>query len=450
MGMSLARNMKSKGFSVLGYDSDRDKIHEAENYQIATVGNLTEFIAKLESPRKILIMVPAGKAVDSVLQSLKPHLHSGDCVADGGNSYFKDTADRQQELAEAGVHYLGLGISGGRRGALEGPGMMAGGSHEAYDRFNPILEAISARFDDQPCVAYLGPGGAGHYVKMVHNGIEYGMMQILAEAYAVLKIESKLSNNEIAQVYRDWNRGELRGFLTKITADIFQKKDASGDYWIDQIKDAASQKGTGNWTVQNSLELGIPIPAIDAAVRQRQISAHFKERSKIMSQLKSEPPQFSGKPDHLEEELESAVYISQLLIFIQGFHLLAEARETYSFSYQLREIAEIWRSGCIISSKIVEFLSISLSDTVEHSLLNPVVSGAVRDKMDNLRTVLSLSTSYNIALPCMSACFNYWQSFSSAEMPANLIQAQRDYFGGHGLETKSGEKTSLDWDPTTS
>ena len=450
MGLSLARNISSKGFSVIGYDTQDNSRERARGHDIDTTESINAFVNSLESPRRILIMVPAGEPVDAVLADITPLLSSGDSVVDGGNSFFKDTTRREQELQHKGIHYLGLGVSGGRRGALEGPGMMAGGSEKAYTLWREVLEAIAAKFEGEPCVRYLGPGGAGHYVKMVHNGIEYGMMQLLAEAYLILKIAGRRNNEELAGIFSNWDKGELGGYLTGITAEIFLKKDPSGAYWIDNIKDAASQKGTGNWTVQNALEIGIPIPAIEVAVRQRMISSLFQERSTIKADLKTQQSRATIKLKHIEEGVEKAVHVSQLLVYLQGLHLLAKGKEAYSFSYQLKEICEIWRNGCIISSNSVQFLSQSLPETTRNPFFVPVLSEMITSGIGSLRSVLSYTEPFNLALPCMNANLNFWRSLTNIDMPTNLIQAQRDYFGGHGLELKSGEKTSLDWEGTTS
>lgn len=450
MGLSLARNMSSKGHTVIGYDPNVSARKQAGKNGIPSTATLRDCIASLERPRRLLIMVPAGEAVDAILKELGPLLHAGDSIVDGGNSYFKDTARRERKLAAKGIHFLGLGVSGGRKGALEGPGMMAGGSKEAYELWKNILASIAARYEGQPCVAYLGPGGAGHYVKMVHNGIEYGLMQNLAEAYAVLKMDSDLGNQEISEVFRDWNQGKLRGYLTGISAEIFKKKSPEGSFWIDDIKDEAAQKGTGTWTVQNSLELGIPIPGIDAAVRQRQISAHKTERLALNARLKTDPPWTNVRLGVHPDTLKDALYASQLLIYVQGFHLLAVAKSAYSFTYSLAQIAKIWRRGCIISSAMVEFFVETLIDEAGHPLLIEPIWDAILKDLGRLRAVSFLTQSHGMSLVGMSANFEYWCSFTNRSMPTNLIQAQRDYFGGHGLQLKSGEKTSLEWEEPTS
>lgn len=449
MGLSLARNMTSKGLSVVGYDANIEMRKAAESQGLETVDTLAACVSSLESPRRIMMMVPAGDPVDGVLRDVSPLLDEGDSVVDGGNSHFKATARREQELAGKGIHYLGLGVSGGRRGALEGPGMMAGGSKEAYSLWKDMLEAVAARYQDEPCVTYLGHGGAGHYVKMVHNGIEYAMMQVLAEAYAILNKNSSLTHHEIGKLFREWNRGELGAYLTGITADIFSRKDAAGRYWIDEIKDIAKHKGTGTWTVQNSLELGVPVPGIDAAVRQRQISAHAVTREQFNKQLEHNNSDTDQISEHIENSIGKAVYAAQLLNYVQGFHLLASAKEAYGFSYSLQGVAGIWRNGCIISSEIVTLLSRIDLDAYIHPLMAPALTEAISRHIQELRSVVSASAMRRVSVPAMSANLSYWNSFSDIDLPTNLIQAQRDYFGGHGLELRSGEKTSLDWERTT-
>ena len=450
MGLSLAQNMKSKGLSVIGYDANADMRKAAEDQGLTTTDTLAACISSLELPRRILMMVPAGDPVDAVLSELSPLLDEGDSVVDGGNSFFKDTASREQELAKRGIHYLGLGVSGGRRGALEGPGMMAGGSEEAYSLWQEILEAIAARSHDKPCVTYLGHGGAGHYVKMVHNGIEYAMMQVLAEAYAILKENRSLSHDEIGNIFLKWNEGELGGYLTAITSEILSRKDASGTYWIDEIKDIAKHKGTGTWTVQNSLELGVAVPGIDAAVRQRQISADAGSRKKMKKLLALDNPIPDPSAGQLELSTGKAIYAAQLLNYAQGFHLLAKAKETYGFSYNLQLVAAIWRGGCIISSRIVDFLAqIDLDHQYIHPLGAPELGKTISKHLEDLRHVVATATSRGISIPALSANLSYWNSYSDTDLPTNLIQAQRDFFGGHGLELRSGEQTSLDWEEAT-
>ena len=449
MGLSLARNMRSKGYYVLGYDAQEKMRIRAEEHEISTTNSLQSFVKGIATPRRILIMVPAGDPVDAVLHELTPLLDKGDSIVDGGNSFFKETRRRERELESQGIHFLGLGVSGGRRGALEGPGLMAGGSKAAYAQWQEVLESIAARFDDKPCVAYLGKGGAGHYVKMVHNGIEYGMMQALAEAYAILKIDGDRSNEELAEIFNAWDKGEPGGYLTAITSRIFEKSDPKGTFWIEEISDVASQKGTGNWTVQNALELGVPIPGIYSAVCERQISSYHEARQQLGGSHKSERLQPNIKTFLSEKRIGDALHAVQVLIFIQGFHLLRSAMETYNFSYQLTEVARIWQNGCIISGRIVESFATMELDDSEHLLLIREYADIVSSKIEALKACTALSTTNLISLPCLSANLNYWLSFSNSKLPTNLIQAQRDYFGGHGLELKSGKKTSLDWEGST-
>ena len=450
MGLSLARNMHAKGITVIGYDTNENSRQETENHKIATADSLASLLSQLESPRRILIMVPAGDPVDAVLNELLPLLDQGDSVVDGGNSFFEDTARREAGLNTRGIHYLGLGVSGGRRGALEGPGMMAGGSSAAWSLWQDTLEAIAAQFEGKPCVDYLGSGGAGHYVKMVHNGIEYAMMQVLAEAYALLNANESHALDEISRIFKNWGEAELGGYLTAITADILSRKDASGTHWIQDIKDNAQHKGTGTWTVQNSLELGIPVPGIDAAVRQRQISAHFELRHQFQKQTQSDESHADRSLGQEEILLEKAVYGAQMLNYIQGLHLLQAAKDAYGYSYLAQDVAAIWRGGCIISSKIVEYLAHIDFAPYSHPLLAPAVREITSQQIGHLRQVVSHAALQGISVPALSANLDYWNSFSNTELPTSLIQAQRDYFGGHGLELRSGKKTSLDWEGTTS
>ena len=450
MGLSLARNMHSKGFSVLGYDTQATSCERAQEHEIHTTESIDAFVNALESPRRILIMVPAGEPVDAVLSELTPLLSPGDSVVDAGNSYFKDTERREQELEQKGIHFLGLGVSGGRKGALEGPGMMAGGSKTAYALWKDVLEAIAAEFEGKPCVGYLGPGGAGHYVKMVHNGIEYGMMQVLAEAYILLRKNNSPGITAISTTFQEWQQGSLGGYLTEITADILSKDDGSGNSWIDSISDRAKHKGTGTWTVQNSLELGIPVPGIDAALRQRQISAHRDVRQQIEQQLQQAVTKTESLSKNDLSLMGESIYIAQLLNYLQGMHLLSAAKAAYGYTYGLQQVAAIWRNGCIISSKIVEFLAQVDLDNHSHPILAPGISEVLKQNSGNLQRLVSQACTKGVSIPALSANWNYLNSFSDANLPTNLIQAQRDYFGGHGLELKSGKKTSLDWEGSTS
>lgn len=445
MGLNLARNVASNDYAVLGWDPQEEQRRLAEDHHIPCSSSLKNMVDLLESPRKILLMVPAGDVVDHVIQSIQPSLVAGDIIMDGGNSFFKDTDRRSQQLAAKGIHYLGLGISGGHKGALEGPAIMAGGDKEAYAKIQPMLEALAASYEGTPCVDHMGKGSAGHYVKMIHNGIEYGLMQILAEAFDLLVQLEGYSYRQCADIFQLWNKGRLQGYLLGITADILAKSSGKNPI-LDQIFDAAGQKGTGSWTAQNALELGVPVPGIDAAIRMRQISGYWKERQALNSTLNTNLQVQQGSITSAEL-VEKAVYAAMLLVFIQGCHQLQVASREYGYSYTLSQVAKTWRNGCIINTQMVRFLAEALESTTVHPLLVPTISNELKDATAGLRFVVSHSALGGLSLPGMSANLGYWDAFSRAKLPTNLVQAQRDYFGGHGYQTSADSTlTSYPWE----
>lgn len=438
MGKNFILNVADHGFSAIGYDLDQGKVDALKNE--STTGRATattdklEFIRSLETPRKIMFLVPSGAPVDSVIEDLMPFLDNGDLLIDGGNSYFMDTERRMTKLRNSGINFLGLGISGGAKGARKGPSMMAGGDKETYDIIGSILEAVSAKVNSEPCVARVGNNSAGHYVKMVHNGIEYGLMQLIAETYDLAQYGLGYSNEQMAELFDGFNQGKLKSYLIEITADIFTKKDdlTPGEL-IDHISDRAKQKGTGKWISQNAMDIGIPIPAIDSSVSMRVLSSFKEEREKaalVYPKSQSDPSRFSAA------DLEAALYFSFIVTFAQGMRQLLEASSKYQYDLDLAEIAKIWRGGCIIRAELLEHIRKAFDkvDNREHLLFDSYISDEIKGLLPSVNKVISVAHNAGIAVSGMSASLNYFNAFRSERLPLNLIQAQRDYFGGHTYE----------------
>jgi 6-phosphogluconate dehydrogenase len=440
MGENLALNVERNGFPISVFNRSRAKTDtfmatRAQGKNVKATFTLPEFVASLEQPRRILVMVKAGDPVDAVIQELKPLLSPGDTIIDGGNSLFDDTARRTAELENTGLTFIGMGVSGGEEGALNGPSMMPGGTKAAYDNLAPILVKIAAQVDDGPCVAYMGPGGAGHYVKMVHNGIEYGDMQLIAEAYDLLKNVLGLTNPEIQQVFSDWNKTpELDSFLIEITADIFKYMDAETNQpLVELIMDAAGQKGTGRWTVQSALELGVAIPTIIAAVNARIMSSYKGERVAASSILTGPTEKFTGDKATFINQVRDALYCSKICSYAQGMALLQSASTANSYSLDLGEIARIWKGGCIIRAAFLDKIkqAFQAQPDLPNLLLAPEFKQTVLDRQAAWREVLIAAARYGIAVPAFSASLDYFDSYRRANLPQNLTQAQRDYFGAH-------------------
>ena len=438
MGRNLALNIESRGFSVSIYNRSRNKteevIAEHSDKQLVPYYTIEKFVNSLEKPRRILIMVQAGKGTDAVIDELRPLLDKGDIIIDGGNAYFEDTIRRNKMLSNEGFNFIGAGVSGGEEGALKGPSIMPGGQKEAYELVAPILEKIAAKANGEPCVAYIGPDGAGHYVKMAHNGIEYGDMQLIAESYSVLKHVVGLTNDELSDVFSDWNKGELDSYLTEITADIFKYKDENGDYLIDKILDAAGNKGTGKWTSQSALDLGEPLSLITESVFARYISAIKDQRvaaSKILKGPSKEA--FTGDKQALIEKVRKALYMGKIISYAQGFAQLKAASEHYNWQLDYGEIAKIFRAGCIIRAQFLQKITDAYTENnnIDNLLLAPYFSKTVEAYQQPLRDVISLAVLHGIPVPTLSAAIAYYDSYRSEVLPANLIQAQRDYFGAH-------------------
>ena len=444
MGRNLALNIESRGYAVSVYNRSREKtdelIAEFPGRNLVPTYTLEEFVASLETPRRILMMVKAGEATDATIASLKPLLEKGDVLIDGGNTHFTDTIRRNQELAQSGLHFIGTGVSGGEEGALRGPSIMPGGQRDAYDLVEPILKQIAAKApsDGEPCVAYMGPDGAGHYVKMVHNGIEYGDMQLIAESYAVLKHVAGLTNDELGAVYTEWNQGELDSYLIEITSKIFGKKDdETGKHLVDVILDRAAQKGTGKWTSQNALDLGVPLPLITESVFARVLSSLKTERvvaSKILSGPAAAP--FDGDRAAFIEAVRRELYLSKVISYAQGFAQLRTASEEYGWNLDLGTIAKIFRAGCIIRARFLQKITDAYAKdpALANLLLDPYFRGIAEQYQASLREVVVAAVKAGVPVPAFASAVAYFDSYRSERLPANLVQAQRDFFGAHTFE----------------
>ncbi|AKM02005.1 MULTISPECIES: NADP-dependent phosphogluconate dehydrogenase [Burkholderia cepacia complex] len=444
MGRNLALNIESRGYAVSVYNRSREKtdelIAEFPGRNLVPTHTLEEFVASLETPRRILMMVKAGEATDATIASLKPLLEKGDVLIDGGNTHFTDTIRRNQELAQSGLHFIGTGVSGGEEGALRGPSIMPGGQRDAYDLVEPILKQIAAKApsDDEPCVAYMGPDGAGHYVKMVHNGIEYGDMQLIAESYSVLKNVAGLTNDELGAVYTEWNQGELDSYLIEITSKIFGKKDEeTGKHLVDVILDRAAQKGTGKWTSQNALDLGVPLPLITESVFARVLSSLKTERvaaSKILSGPAVAP--FDGDRAAFVEAVRRALYLSKVISYAQGFAQLRTASGEYGWNLDLGTIAKIFRAGCIIRARFLQKITDAYAKdpALANLLLDPYFKDIAANYQASLRDVVVAAVKAGVPVPAFASAVAYFDSYRSERLPANLVQAQRDFFGAHTFE----------------
>ncbi|MFM7190919.1 MAG: decarboxylating NADP(+)-dependent phosphogluconate dehydrogenase [Microcystaceae cyanobacterium] len=457
MGENLALNVESRGFPIAVFNRTAAKTqefmaHRAQGKDIKAAYTIEEFVKTLERPRKILVMVKAGAPVDAVIEELKPLLEPGDMIIDGGNSLYEDTERRTQYLEATGLGFVGMGVSGGEEGALKGPSLMPGGTQSAYHELEPILTKIAAQVDDGPCVTYIGPGGAGHYVKMVHNGIEYGDMQLIAEAYDVLKNGLSLSNEKLQSVFQEWNQtDELNSFLIEITADIFGYIDPETQKTlIDFILDSAGQKGTGRWTVVSSLELGVPIPTIYAAVNARVMSAYKDERVAAAQQLPGPTHHFQGDVEAFIPKVRDALYCSKMCSYAQGMALIAKASADFNYHINLPEVARIWKGGCIIRAGFLDKIKKAFQDNPQlpNLLLAPEFKQSILDRQAAWREVLLLANELGIPVPAFSASLDYFDSYRRATLPQNLTQAQRDYFGAHTYERTDkakGEFFHTEW-----
>ncbi|MBS4459462.1 MULTISPECIES: NADP-dependent phosphogluconate dehydrogenase [Lactococcus] len=444
MGKNLALNVESRGYTVALFNRTTAKTEEVvaehPDKNFVLTKTIEEFVAAIEKPRRIMLMVQAGPATDATIQALLPHLDKGDILIDGGNTHFPDTMRRNAELADSGINFIGTGVSGGEKGALEGPSIMPGGQKEAYDLIAPIFEQIAGKApqDGKPCVAYMGPNGAGHYVKMVHNGIEYGDMQLIAESYDLLKRVLGLDNAEIQSIFEEWNEGELDSYLIEITKEVLKRKDDQGTdgYIVDKILDKAGNKGTGKWTSQSSLDLGVPLPLITESVFARFISTYKDERVKASSILSGPEVKFTGDKAEIVEKIRQALYFSKIMSYAQGFAQLRQASKEYDWDLPYGTIAQIWRAGCIIRAEFLQNITDAFDKDadLENLLLDEYFIDITKRYQAAVRDVVSLAVQAGIPVPTFTSAISYYDSYRSANLPANLIQAQRDYFGAHTYE----------------
>ncbi|MDJ0558646.1 MAG: decarboxylating NADP(+)-dependent phosphogluconate dehydrogenase [Microcystis sp. M53599_WE4] len=458
MGENLALNVESRGFPIAVYNRTASKTKEfmetrAVGKDVKAAYSLEEFVQILERPRKILVMVKAGPPVDAVIEQLKPLLEEGDMIIDGGNSLYEDTERRTRDLeSTTKLGFVGMGVSGGEEGALHGPSLMPGGTEFAYRELEPILTKIAAQVDDGPCVTYVGSGGAGHYVKMVHNGIEYGDMQLIAEAYDVLKNGLGLSNQQLQETFTEWNRtDELNSYLIEITADIFKYVDPeTGHHLVDLILDSAGQKGTGRWTVLSSLELGVSIPTIYAAVNARVMSAYKDERVAAAKELPGPGETYPGDAALFVDKVRDALYCSKMCSYAQGMALIAKASQEFNYNISLPESARIWKGGCIIRAGFLDKIRKAFAENpgLPNLLLAPEFKQSILDRQEAWREVLVLANKLGIPVPAFSSSLDYFDSYRRANLPQNLTQAQRDYFGAHTYERTDkprGEFFHTEW-----
>ena len=439
MGQNLSLNLAQRGFSVSGYDAWPGPVDAltaaAGDASVVGFKELPQFVGSLKRPRRIIMLVKAGEVVDKTIAALKPLLDQGDILIDGGNEFYKNTERRAAELGALGFRYFGMGVSGGQEGARHGPSLMPGGDRTGYDEMASMLVAIAAKADG-PCVTYVGPGGAGHYVKMVHNGIEYGDMQLIAESYDVLKNVAGLSNDELADTFDEWNAGELESFLIEITATVFRKKDPDqpGQSLLDFVGDAASMKGTGKWTVQEAAEIGAPVPTVAAAVDARVLSSNKADRQRS---ARLAGPAFTPKRDPaLVSDVRAALYGAKICAYAQGMALLRTASTSYSWSLNLAELARIWTGGCIIRARLLRHIKEAFvhEPSLPNLLLDDWFRREFSERQAAFRRVVALGASAGIALPAHASALNYYDTLRRVRLPTNLTQAQRDYFGAHTYE----------------
>jgi 6-phosphogluconate dehydrogenase len=439
MGCNLLLNMADNHFAVVGFDINRAKAEEFEasanpDTVVKGVFELASLVEQLKKPRKIMMLVPAGKPVDDVIQNLIPLLDKEDIIIDGGNSHFTDTTKRIYFLQEKGIHFMGIGISGGEMGARTGPSIMPGGDITAWKQVKPILEAVSAKVNGEPCVAYVGRWAAGHYVKMVHNGIEYAVMQLISEVYDILKRGVGLSNEELHDVFKNWNEGEMKSFLLEITADIFTQKDAeTGRATVDVILDKAGAKGTGKWTSQNAMDLALPIPTIDMAVAMRDISVYKDERGMAAELYRPHLKKTAIDKEKFIGQLHDALYFATVICYAQGFALLHKGSRELDMDVPLPEVVKIWRGGCIIRSALLDdfYAVYKRSPELPNLLLSKKIARAIKGKENKLRTVIRQVVPMKIPTAGFSSALSYFDAYCSKQLPTNLIQAQRDFFGAH-------------------
>lgn len=441
MGQNLVLNMNDHGFKVAVFNRTVSKVDEfldgpAKGTEVIGAHSLEEFIRLLKRPRRIMLMVKAGEAVDDFIKQCLPYLERGDIIIDGGNSHFPDTNRRCRELKQKGIIFIGTGISGGEEGARHGPSIMPGGNPEGWPHVKDIFQSISAKVDGEPCCDWVGDEGAGHYVKMVHNGIEYGDMQLICEAYALLKGALGLSNDDLHRAFDEWNQGDLNSYLIEITAKIFDTKDTDGSTLVDNILDVAGQKGTGKWTVVNALDLGMPLTLISEAVFARSLSAMKNERAAASQVIKGPDQKFRGDRKQFIQSVRQALYSSKIISYAQGFMLMQLAAQEYKWKLNYGGIALMWRGGCIIRSS---FLG-KIKDAFNHNpqlkslLLDPYFVAEIEERQLGWRQAVSTAAEIGIPTPCFMTALSFYDGYRTARLPANLLQAQRDFFGAHTYE----------------
>jgi 6-phosphogluconate dehydrogenase len=442
MGANLAKNIERNGYSVAVFNREVERVGAfvKENAGKRFVGakSWEDFVESLERPRKIILLVKAGDPVDWTINQIKPYLEAGDIIIDGGNSHFLDTARRETELKQDGIYFIGSGVSGGEKGALWGPSLMPGGDRDAYEKIRPIWEAIAAKVDDGACVTYIGPGGAGHFVKMVHNGIEYGDMQLIAETYDLMRRVLSMSADEMADVFDEWNRGELESYLIEITAKILRVKDPeTGRPLVDLVLDKAGQKGTGKWASEIALELGDPIPTIDAAVNTRTLSARKAERVEASRQIAAPAfVKYGGDRRELIDALHDALYAAKICSYAQGMSLIRAGSDNYKWGIDLGETARIWKGGCIIRARFLGKIKQAYRNKPDlpNLLLDPDFNSRVARAQGSWRKAITVAIDAGVPVPGMTASLGYFDTYRTADLPMNLTQAQRDFFGSHTYE----------------
>jgi len=439
MGENLVLNIASKGFPVAVFNRTGAKTKafaegKAKGKKIFPTYSMKELCDKLEKPRKVILMVKAGQPVDDMIAQIKPHLESGDLLIDGGNSFFKDTERRNKKLEKTGILYIGTGVSGGEEGALHGPCIMPGGQKEAYELVENILTKIAAQVEEGPCCSYIGPGAAGHFVKMVHNGIEYGDMELIVETYSIMKNLLGLDSKELHKIFSLWNSKELNSYLIEITANIFNYIDKeTNKALVELILDTAKQKGTGKWTSQAAFDLGVATPTITSAVNARIISGYKEERVAASKILSASTAKFKGNKDNFIASLEKALYASKIISYSQGMALLKTASQEYNFNLNFQEIAQIWKGGCIIRAKLLDEIRKAFKNNpaLPNLMVDPTFAKILNESEKDLREVVIQAKACGIPVPAFSASLDYYDSYREARLPANLLQAQRDYFGAH-------------------
>ena len=441
MGSNLLLNMADHGFTVAGYNRDISKLKNItegptkDNIHITS--DIKAFVELHRLPRAIMLLVPAGPVVDSVIEDLLPYLEPGDLIIDAGNSYYKDTDVRTNKLKDKGIQFLGIGVSGGEYGARHGPSIMPGGSKTAYDRVHKVLEAIAANVKGEPCVTYLGAGSSGHYVKMVHNGVEYAIMQLISESYDLMKRGAGVNNDQLHKIYSEWNKGELNSYLIEITADIFAKEDDTGhNKLIDKIKGVAEQNGTGMWTARSAMELQVPVPTLDVGVNMRDISVLEKERLAASAIYQRPIKQLNHNQEEFIQALQNALFSATIIAYAQGLALLRKASIEYKYNLSLEDISRIWRGGCIIRAALLDDICTAYRTKIdlENLLLAPNLAPKINEYQNNLRSIVSQAAQLGIPAPGLMSALGYLDTYRSEWLPANLIQAQRDYFGSHQYE----------------